>query len=271
MTEGLSAGGLGLTWLGQAGFLVECGKTRLIIDAYLSDSLYDKYKDKKFPHKRMIPVPFAPTQLTDIDLVFCTHGHTDHMDPGTLPHLAAANPGGRFVVPASEKAKAVERGVPADRLIGLDAEGSLFDNAKSGIVVRAIASAHEELATDSEGRSLYLGYVVDICGQRLYHSGDCIPYTGLAEALKKLHIDVALLPVNGRDDYRKSNGVPGNFTVAEAAELCVNSGIKTIIPHHFGMFDFNTESPEIIDGVLSESGLNYMIPEVGKSLIVDNE
>ena len=31
---------------------------------------------------------------------------------------------------------------------------------------------------------------------------------------------IALLPVNGRDDDRKSGKIPGNFTVDEAVDLC---------------------------------------------------
>ena len=55
-------------------------------------------------------------------------------------------------------------------------------------------------------------------------------------------IDVALLPVNGRDAYRASCGVPGNFTVAEGRELAERIGARYVVAHHFGMFDFNTVS-----------------------------
>ena len=105
-----------LTWLGQAGFLIESGSgadaVRVVVDPYLSDSLYEKYREKKFTHKRMVPPPLKPEELTGIDFVLCTHGHTDHMDPGSLPGLAEANPACIFICPASEKAKALERGVP---------------------------------------------------------------------------------------------------------------------------------------------------------------
>ncbi len=258
------AGSVSFTWLGQAGFLVESAEVRIVIDPYLSDSLYDKYKDKKFPHVRMVPAPLRPDELTQIDLVLCTHGHTDHMDPGTLPVLASVNPGCRFICPASEKEKALDRGVPAAMFIGLDDGGRFDDSLNSGIVVSAVASAHETLEKDSSGRSLFLGYVIGINGLKIYHSGDCIPYNGLWEKLLNLKIDIAFLPVNGRDDFRKSNGIPGNFTVEEAADLCSNAGIEVLIPHHFGMFVFNSGDPQKIEQVLSKSGLKYTIPEIGK-------
>ena len=259
---------LQLTWLGQAGFIIQGEGFRLVIDPYLSDSLYEKYRDKKFPHKRMAEAPFAPEAVKDMDLVLCTHGHTDHLDPGTLPGLAAANPECRFLVPAAERQKALERGVPAGRFVGMDDGGSFTDSDGSGVSVTAIASAHEQLDKDADGRSLYLGYVIEAGGYRIYHSGDCVPYDGLTGRLKDLQPDAALLPVNGRDEFRKSNGVPGNFTLDEAVSVCLEAGIRMLIPHHFGMFDFNTEDPEKIDRVLSESGLDYTIPVIGKDFFI---
>lgn len=255
---------VGITWLGQAGFLIEYGQTRIVIDPYLSDSLYAKYKNTRYPHVRMMQSPLNPREIHGLSFVLCTHGHTDHMDPGTLPVLADASPACRFICPASEREKAIGRGVPADRFIGMVQDEVLDDSESSGLIISATASAHEQLETDSAGRSLFLGYVIRMGDLSVYHSGDCVPYEGLSRHLGKLKIDAALLPVNGRDEARARNGVPGNFDVHEAVDLCRGSGIPKIIPHHFGMFDFNTEDPEIIEKTLKKSGLEYIIPVAGK-------
>ncbi|MBI9106191.1 MAG: MBL fold metallo-hydrolase [Spirochaetales bacterium] len=255
-----------LSWLGQAGFLIESDDARIVIDPYLSDSLAEKYAGKKFPHVRMQPVPIQPAELRGLSMVLCTHGHSDHMDSGTLPVLSEANRDCIFVCPAAEREKALGRGVPSGRFAGID-DGEIMD---AGIRVTAVASAHEDLAKDAQGRSLYLGYVIDFGGYRIYHSGDCIPYEGLTEKLRAIGVDAALLPVNGRDSFRTENGVLGNFTTAEAVKLCREAGIGLMIPHHFGMFDFNTVDPGRIEDVLSDSGLNYIIPVIGQSYIINN-
>lgn len=231
--------GAAVWWLGQAGFLIAQGGLRIVIDAYLSDTLAEKYRGKPFPHVRMMQTPVAPGALTGIDWLLCTHGHTDHMDPGTIPALLAANPQARVLAPRSEQARALERGVPADRLVLIDA-GETVD--LGGVLCTATPSAHEEMARNEAGY-LYLGYVLSGGGVTLWHSGDTIPWSGQAEWLAPFRVDLALLPVNGRDAQRAANGVPGNLTMAEAIALTDAIGARSMIAHHFGLFEFNTLDP----------------------------
>lgn len=242
--------GARLAWLGQAGFLIRQAGLTIVIDPYLSDSLAEKYRGKAFPHVRMMPAPMAPGELTGIDWVLCTHGHTDHMDPGTLPVLLAANPGARVVVPRAEVERAVERGVPVTRLVPVDI-GETVD--LGGVSLTATPAAHEELSRTDAGY-LFLGYVLSGGGVTLWHSGDTIPFPGLVEWLVPFQVDVALLPVNGRDAIRASNGVPGNLTLEEAVELTDAIGARAMIGHHFGLFDFNTLDLE--DGRRRLAGLS---------------
>lgn len=266
--------GASIAWLGQAGFLIRQAGLSIVIDPYLSDSLAEKYRGKAFPHVRMMPAPVQPGELTGIDWVLCTHGHTDHMDPGTLPPLLAANPQARVVVPRADMEKAVERGVPLDRLVAVDA-GETTD--LGGVLCTATPAAHEEL-TRTEAGFLFLGYVLSGGGVTLWHSGDTIPYDGLVEWLVPFQVDVALLPVNGRDAVRAANGVPGNLTLEEAVALTDAIGARAMIGHHFGLFDFNTldieEGRRRLAGLspeaevrLAETGCWYGIEPVDKPLL----
>lgn len=237
-----SSDAVSLWWLGQAGFCLRHRDLRIAIDPYLSDSLARKYAGQRFPHLRMMPAPVPPSRLTMLDWVCCTHGHTDHMDPDTLGAIAACNLNCRFVVPLSERAKAIERGVPTDRLIGLRAgeEISLGPDAR----LAAVPAAHEERRQDADGNDLYLGYVYKLGGQVVFHPGDCVPFEGQDAWLVPHAIDLALMPINGRDALRAANGVPGNFHLTEAIGMCCGLGAGHMLGHHYGMFDFNTVDPE---------------------------
>ncbi len=58
-----------------------------------------------------------------------------------------------------------------------------------------------------------------------------------------------MLPVNGRDAERTANRIAGNLTLNEALQLCTVTGVPTLIPHHFGLFAFNTAHLAEVDAV----------------------
>jgi L-ascorbate metabolism protein UlaG (beta-lactamase superfamily) len=245
--------GVALYWLGQAGFVIEGAGLRLLIDPYLSDSLARKYRGTRYAHERMMAAPISAEDFEHVDLVLCTHRHTDHMDPDTLQPLARRFAHLRFVVPAATLDEAIKRcGVDESRLVAVDAGEHV--EPLPGVRVSPIASAHETLDVDAQGRHPWLGYVIEIAGVRLYHSGDCVPYAGLAASVAAQRPHLALLPVNGRDDERSGNGVPGNFTLDEAVTLCKDAGVRAMIAHHHGLFEFNTLEPEAIDARSVEEG-----------------
>ena len=114
----------------------------------------------------------------------------------------------------------------------------------TGVRFVSIPAAHEQLDYDPEYGYPYRGYVVTLGGVTIYHAGDCVPYDGLVERLVALDVDIALLPINGRDYFRLSRGSTGNFNYpGEAAELAAAAGIRLLIPMHFGMHLANTERP----------------------------
>jgi L-ascorbate metabolism protein UlaG (beta-lactamase superfamily) len=204
------------------------------VDPYLSEHLTQKYAATERPHIRMTRSPLRGGELTGIDLVLASHKHSDHLDPGTIPEVLAASPDARLILPGAISEHARQLGCPEARLVELVAEETYEGH---GFTVRAVPSAHEGLDTDALGRHLYLGYVIEMEGLRLYHSGDSLAYDGLAGWLGPGPFDVLFLPINGRDPAR---GVPGNMSAAEAVALAAEVRPRFVVPHHYDMFTFNT-------------------------------
>ena len=252
-----------LWWLGQAGFALRYGDLSIVIDPYLSNYLASKYQGSKFPHKRMMQPPVKPGEFKGVDFILCTHRHTDHMDPETLLPMLEANPGCRVIVPRAEYEWALEIGINQQSLLTAN-EGDTIPHSPD-FSVTALASAHEELKTNQAGEHHFLGYVIQLGSLRIYHSGDCVPYPGLKGKLQDQKMNLALLPVNGRDEFRTVNGILGNFHLLEAVQLCEEASIHNLICHHYGMFDFNTINPRTLAKALNETpdALNAMAVQMG--------
>jgi L-ascorbate 6-phosphate lactonase len=227
-------GSLRAWWLGQSGFLIQSHAGLLAVDLYLSEHLTRKYEGTARSHVRMTRAPLRGGDLRGVDLVLASHKHSDHLDPGTLPDLMASSTGAVLVVPEAILDHARQLGVPADRIAAIDAGGVI---ERAGFRVRAVPSAHEGLDTDADGHHLYLGFVIEAEGRRLYHSGDGLAYDGLTDWLGDASFDVLFLPINGRDPAR---GVPGNMSAAEAVAFAARVRPRYVVPHHYDMFTFNT-------------------------------
>ena len=165
-----------LTWLGQAGFLLETETTRLLLDPWVS------------PHEgRLIDPPPVELVADRIDWVLVTHEHSDH--------------GGRFV-----------------------------------------------------------GYVLRGAGPVVYHAGDTIATDGLVEALVDKRIEVALLPINGRDFFREEQDLVGNLDFREAVALARRIGARTLVPYHWDGYAGNTEHPgRAVDEAAAAGALHVLV------------
>jgi len=233
--------GFRLWWLGQSGFLLQWRGRHVLLDPYLSDSLTRKYTQTDKPHVRMTELVIDPAELSFVDIVTSSHNHTDHLDADTLEPILARNPAVKLVIPEANRMFVADRlriKIDSAALIGLDDGGTI---ELAGIRFSGVASAHETVERDEQGRAKFLGYVLQFGGWSLYHSGDTLRYDGMAEKLRPFAVDVALLPINGRAPERR---VPGNLSGPEAAQLAHDIGAKLVIPCHYDMFEFNTASPE---------------------------
>lgn len=248
-----------LWWLGQSGFLVCWQERFLLFDPYLSDSLTRKYAGTEKPHIRMTERAVDPGLLDFIDVVTSSHNHTDHLDAETLGPLFEANPDLAMVVSQANRTFVAQRlGMPEDRFSCLEVGEQL---SHGPFTLHAVPAAHEQLDLDQEGRHPYLGFVASFGPWSIYHSGDTVLYEGIADQLSGFQLDLAMLPVNGRSAARD---VPGNLWGREAVQLARQLGISMVIPCHFDMFTFNTETPDEFLQQAGEQGQGGQVLQCGE-------
>jgi L-ascorbate 6-phosphate lactonase len=226
-----------LTWIGQAGFLLGTPATRLALDPFLSD-----HPD------RLYPAPVTVDDLAGSELVLASHQHLDHLDVPALADLLELDERVRVVVPAPAVADAAAAGLPAGRLVGAAPGRPLV---AGDVTVHPVPALHGVHVADAYHHGLpgdgdavrYLGYVLDTPAGRLYHAGDTLRWPGQAELLARHRVEVALLPVNGRDAEREARDIVGNLDPGEALALARDAGVGTVVPMHYDLMDGNLGDP----------------------------
>ncbi|GAB3508210.1 MBL fold metallo-hydrolase [Emticicia fontis] len=253
--------GFRVWWLGQSGFLIQYLGKHLLFDPYLSDSLTKKYADTDKPHTRISEVVIDPTDLDMIDVVTSSHNHTDHLDAETLLPIFVKNPAITMVIPEAN------RKFVADRLkCKEDFPVGLNDNEQVEIYpfkLYGVPAAHNSIERDEAGKLKYMGFIAEFGPYKVYHSGDTLWYEGMVDILKPFEVDIAFLPINGNKPERR---VAGNLSFEEAARLGKEIEAKLVIPHHYHLFEFNTEDPENFIAKADEYGTPYRVLRLGERI-----
>ena len=202
-----------VTWLGQAGLLFDNGKTKIMIDPYLSNSV-EKVNPKNF---RRVPIK---NEIFDIepDIMIFTHDHLDHYDPETAPvFLGEGRKPMTVLCPNSVWQKARQHGKEHNYV--------LFDRhsewTELGFRFIAVGAAHSD--------AYAIGVVIeDLLENKIYYvTGDTLYNNEIFSDIPD-KIDVIFLPVNG---------VGNNMNATDALRFFKRCGAKKAVPYHVGMFD----------------------------------
>ena len=247
-----------VTWLGQAGFRIELGGVCFVVDPWAS------------PHElRLTPTPPLRLAADGVDWLLVTHEHLDHLDLPFLPTVLERSPDVRVVVP-TPVAALLEETVGRDRVVVVQPGDEL---ELGGVEVSVVPAFHGVTMEDAygDGSALgggarFVGYVLGR-GRRVYHAGDTILTDELTAALRPLGVEVALLPINGRDAERESRGIVGNMDAAEAVELSLAVGASLLVPYHWDGVAGNTAEP---DDAVRRAGdrLEVVVPDRFRELVV---
>ena len=200
-----------ITWLGQAGLLLETGGKKIVIDPYLSDNVRN-YEPKNY---RRVSVDGSFLGIRP-DVIIVTHDHLDHLDTETL----------KYYLPDSEKSLVLApRGAWQKlRAFGGESNYVMFNSGTSwtegGVSFYAVRAEH----SDPDA----IGVIVTAEGKNYYVTGDTLYSERVFESLPDMDIEVLFLPVNG---------VGNNMNMKDGARFAERIGARYTVPFHIGLFD----------------------------------
>lgn len=199
-----------ITWIGQAGLLIQADGMKIMVDPYLSDSVA-KVNPKNW---RRVPVKEELFEK-DIDMIAITHNHLDHLDPETLPLLLDTEK--ELTVLAPYEAWQEARKYGGNHNYVMFNRGTVW--TQNGVTFTAVKAEHSDLTA--------IGFIVDDGKDKVYITGDTLYNKEIFEDLPK-GIDAVFLPING---------VGNNMNIADAMRFAKETRAKKAVPVHFGMFD----------------------------------
>jgi L-ascorbate metabolism protein UlaG (beta-lactamase superfamily) len=244
-----------LWWLGHSGFAIKYHSIVFYIDPCLSDP-----RGKT----RVLKAPLTGSEITNADIILCTHKHAGHMDPLALPAMLKASPRARVVLPKSIAGRAAAIGIPYERMTTTDSDMRV-EYFKQGVYGRvySVPAAHPGLHPSPVDGHPCLGYLMRFDEFTIYHAGDGLQYDGMASRLRPYHVTAALMPING----------DGNFDTPGAAQLAEDIEARWLVPMHYGTFagepaDIN----HFVDHMLGHRpSIKFKVFEAGEGWAIPSE
>lgn len=207
--------GISFTWLGQAGFKIQSGADKIVVDPWSAAAGFPGFGS-----------------VTDATGVLTTHGHFDHLDTAVLAAIRAANSSTPFIAIFEITTYFASQGL-----------GTLFSNllpmskggthTAGGVKITMVDAVHssgignifigEKPHENTGGEAA--GFIIEFPnGFRIYHAGDTDTFGDMALIRERYKPDLALLPIGGV------------FTMdPEGAALAVSLlRPKFVIPMHYG-------------------------------------
>jgi L-ascorbate metabolism protein UlaG (beta-lactamase superfamily) len=256
--------GLRVSWLGHATVLVEIEGKRVLFDPVWSDRVSPS---TLLGPKRLHPVPWALSDLPELDAVVISHDHYDHLDMMTIRRLAAQQPSLKFIVPLGVGAHLERWRVAQANIVELDWDER---TALGQVEVVATAAQHfsGRLRPGGNG-TLWASWVLKGRDRSVFYTGDSGYFDGYRRIGEEYGpFDVTFIQVGAYSPYWPDI----HMTPEEGVETHRAVRGELLVPVHWATFNLAMHSwSEPVERLLKAADdLRVAIPKPGQALDVDD-
>ena len=220
------ASGLAFTWLGHSSFLLRIGGRNVLVDPVLSS----RTSPVRFAGpKRFSELPLTADELPEIDVLFISHDHYDHLDKQTIRLIM-----GRvetFVVPLGLDVILAGWGVDKRNITALDWWESI---GIDGVTYTLKPSQHFSGRNPlKRNNTLWGGVYIDSGDHRIYYTGDGGYYDVFRRIRARLGAPELMIAECGQYDPMWSRL---HMFPEQTVQAGLDVGTQWLIPVHWGSY-----------------------------------
>jgi L-ascorbate metabolism protein UlaG (beta-lactamase superfamily) len=220
------AGQVAVTFVGHATVMLTTAQTRVLIDPFFGHFLLGV--------RRAEAACLSVADLKEVSLVLISHAHKDRLHLPSLRQLPRHS-----VIVTPPRCISLVAPLGFSRVVELP-PGQSFDH--KDMKVTAVAARHDGRRglLDRSWRAAG-GYIVECAGASVYYAGDTAYFSGFEDIGRRMHPDVALLPIAGYDPPALR---ADHLSPMDALQAFHDLGAKLLVPIAYGSFPLGYESTE---------------------------
>ncbi|MEA5024342.1 L-ascorbate metabolism protein UlaG (beta-lactamase superfamily) [Desulfitobacterium sp. LBE] len=227
---------LTVAWLGHAGFLINFYGTKILIDPAFYERIgLTPLGNYTIGMKRYVACPLTAEQAGKVDLVICSHAHTDHFDYPSLRSMQSPD----TAVVTAKGTRSLWEGLnykTIDEMHWGDEK-----EYPGGLKVKAIEGEHWGARLpwnkEMEANSILLSKN----GVNLFIGADTGYTEKFQQQLREVEIELAIMGIAA---YSPKSFEARHATPEQAIQMAEEMGAKKILPMHWGTFKLSQEPME---------------------------
>ena len=257
------AGSLRVTWYGHSSALVQLGDKNIFIDPVLSarTSPVDFAGPKRFSE-----IALDTGDVPDVDVVFVSHDHYDHLDFKTI--TAIDDRVSHYIVPLGVDSYLAGWGIDKNKLHPLNWWESI---ELEGVTYTLIPAQHYTGRNPLKANiSLWGGLHLADGDHSVYYTGDSGYYDVFSRVYERFGEVDLMLADSGQYD---AGWAMTHMNPNESAQAAKDAHAKWFIPVHWGAFVLSNhpwdEPPSLAVQAAENLGVNIATPRIGEAVDYD--